>query len=111
MLTRWLVAALVLAGCAGVPPRGDPATRVVVENPGVVRLLLSKEEAFRLSRAGILDPSSPSGLTDRFRYRVAIEAHVAEVLRQRGLCPRGFHGLEISAAPEPFETMITVACD
>ena len=110
MVTRWLLAAAVLAGCVSAPPPGDPAIDVVLENPGVVRLHLSKEEAFRLSRAGIMDPSSPSGLTDRFRYRVAVEAYVAEVLGRRGLCPRGFEDLRTSPAPEPFATTITVTC-
>ena len=110
MVTRWLAPAVVLGACTSVPAPDDPATRVELENPGVVRLLLSKGEAFRLSRAGVMDPSSPSGLTDRLRYRIAVEAYVAESLRQRGLCPRGFEDLRMSPAPEPFATTITVTC-
>ena len=110
MLPRWLVPAVAVAGCVSVPPPGDPAAEVVPVNPGVVKLLLSKEETLRLSRAGIMDPSSPSGLTDRFRYRAALEAYVAETLRQRGLCRGGFGDLQVSPAPQPYDTMITVAC-
>lgn len=69
--------------------------------PAKVRLLLGKEDAFRLSRAGIMDPSSASGLTDRVRYRLAVDAYVADVLHTNGLCPRGYGGLDIGPAPAP----------
>ena len=109
MLTRWLVLAL-LAGCASMAPPEGPVVEIVPGRPGMVRLLLYKEDAFRLSRAGIMDPSSPSGLTDRVRYRVAVEAYVAEALRRNGLCPRGFGNLEMLPAAKPFDTAIAVAC-
>ena len=110
MLTRRLVAALAVAGCASVPPPEGPAVQIVPGRPDMVRLLLSKEDALRLSRAGIMDPSSPSGLTDRFRYRVAVDAFVADALRSNGLCPRGYGDLEMTPAAKPFHASITVVC-
>jgi hypothetical protein len=110
MVTRWLAPALVLAGCASVPAPEGPEIEMVAGKPGTVRLLLSKEESLRLSRAGIMDSSSASGLTDRARYRVAVEAYVADVLAAKGLCPRGFGGLDIAPAAQPFDAAITVSC-
>ena len=57
-----------------------------------------------------MDPSSASGLTDRARYRLAVEAYVADVLATKGLCPRGFGSLDIAPAPKPYDTAITVMC-
>ncbi|HUQ29737.1 MAG TPA: hypothetical protein VM051_14170 [Usitatibacter sp.] len=92
----------VLAACAGSPvPR---------EGSSVVRLLLDKDEAFRLSRAGVMDPSSPSGLTDRVRYRMAVERYAAGVLKARGLCPGGYGDIGIESATAPHALAITVVC-
>ena len=110
MLTRCLVLAVVLAGCASSP---SPPRLPAVEKTGPpegVRMLLDKEEAMRLSRVGIMDTSSPSGLTDRFRYRAALEDYVAYVLRAYGLCPRGYSNLDVAPAQRPFDTAITLTC-
>jgi hypothetical protein len=110
MLTRWLVPILVVAGCASVAAPEAPPVEIVPGRPGMVRILLTKEDAFRLSRAGIMDPSSPSGLTDRVRYGVAVDAYVADALRSKGLCPRGYGDLEMTPAAKPFHASITVIC-
>jgi hypothetical protein len=44
-----------------------------------------------------MDSSSESGLTDRFRYRAAVEGYATEVLGQNGLCPWGYRNLDVSA--------------
>jgi hypothetical protein len=94
----------VLAACASAPASRGPNIESVPGQPGMVRLVLDKEDAFRLSRAGVMDPSSPSGLTDRFRYRAAVESYTAAVLKDNGLCPNGFGDLSIEG------TVITVVC-
>jgi hypothetical protein len=76
----------------------------------MVRLVLDKEDAFRLSRAGVMDPSSPSGLTDRFRYAAALEDYTAAALRRNGLCPAGYDNLVVAGARQPHELSITVTC-
>jgi hypothetical protein len=111
MLTRCLVLAVALAGCASAPsPPPLPPIEKTAGPPEGVRMLLGHEEATRLSRAGIMDPSSPSGLTDRFRYRAAVEDYVAYVLRAYGLCPRGHANLDVVPAQKPFDTAITLTC-
>ena len=76
----------------------------------MVRLLVDKEDAFRLSRAGVMDTSSPSGITDRFRYHAALESYTAAVLKENGLCPDGYGNLDVDGAKEPYALSITVAC-
>jgi len=78
--------------------------------PQVVKLLLDRDEAFQLSRAGIMDPSSPSGITDQFRYRMALEGYVGAALGASGLCKRGYERMELRPARAPFHTEITVTC-
>jgi hypothetical protein len=112
MLTRWLfLAALALAGCAAVAPQSRGlAVEVVGESPATVRMLLDGDEWMRITRAGIMDPSSPSGLTDRIRYRAALEAYVAQVLHARGLCPRGYSDLDVNPARAPYAAAVTLVC-
>ena len=111
MLTRWLAPALLLAGCATTPsPSKLPLIQTFSGQPVTIRMLLDTEESMRLSRAGITDPASPSGLTDRFRYRAAVDDYVAYVLKAYGLCPQGFGTVDVAPAQKPFETAITVAC-
>jgi len=111
MLTRGLCVAILLAGCATTPaPSKRPLIETLQDQPRTLRLLLDREDAFRLSRAGIMDPSSPSGLTDRFRHRAAIGGYVEGVVRANGLCAQGFEILDVSPAPKPFDTAITLAC-
>ena len=111
MLTRLLVIPVVLAACAGSPaPRQGLKIEAVPGQPPTVRLLLYKEEAFRLSRIGVTDPSSPSGLTDRIRYRMAIEQYTTAVLRENRLCPGGYGDLDVDGAGNPYFMAITVVC-
>ena len=111
MLSRGLALALVLSGCASTPPPSRlPSIQNLGGQPLVVRMLLDTEESMRLSRAGIMDPASPSGLTDRFRYRAAVDEYVAYVLKASGLCPQGFSTVDVAPARKPFETALTVAC-
>lgn len=111
MLTRWVAAAAVLAGCASGPaPPRLPMVETLSGQPVVIRMLLDTEQSMKLSRAGIMDPASPSGLTDRFRYRAAVDDYVVYVLRAYGLCPQGHGRVDVASAPRPFETAITVAC-
>jgi hypothetical protein len=111
MLTRLLAISIVSAACAGSP---TPSTGLKIESvpgqPPKVRLLLDKEEAFRLSRVGVTDPSSPSGLTDRIRYRTALEQYTAAVLKGNGLCRDGYRDLDIEGAGSPYSLAITVVC-
>jgi hypothetical protein len=111
MVTRALLgAAVMVAAC--VSPAPAPAVKIetVPGQPGMVRLVLDSQEAFRLSRAGVMDPSSPSGLTDPIRYRAAIEQYTAGVLAANGLCPRGYGDLRMEGGDKPYVTAITVAC-
>jgi hypothetical protein len=111
MVTRVLLAAAVaLAACAGPAPSGSPRIETVPGPPRMVRIVLDPQEAFRLSRAGVMDPSSPSGLTDPVRYRVAIEQYTAAALAANGLCPRGYAGLRTEGGEKPYATAITVTC-
>jgi len=57
--------------------------------------------------AGVVDPSSPSGLTDPIRYRAAIEQYTAGVLAASGLCPRGYADLMTQGGEKPYATAIT----
>jgi hypothetical protein len=114
MLTRGLVAAAAtLAACATVPapaPSASVEIRHVAGEPRMLEILVDKETSFRLSRVGVMDSSSPSGLTDRVRFRVALEEFSAHVLRERGLCREGFTDLAWSPAPAPHGLAITVTC-
>ena len=111
MLTRGLAVAVLSAGCASTPsPSKLPLIQTFSGQPLTVRMLLDAEESMRLSRAGIMDPASPSGLTDRFRYRAAVDDYVAKVLRAYGLCPEGYGTVDVTPAQKPFETAITVVC-
>src|SRR5690349_18441571 len=109
MLTRGLVVAVVaLAGCASAPAKpGLPLVQSLSGQPPTVRMFLDTEQSMRLTRAGVMDPSSPSGLTDRFRFRAAVDEYVAYVLNAYGLCPQGFGRVDVSSAQKPFETVIT----
>ena len=113
MLPRWIAAAAVVAaGCVTPPPAPShvPVVEVVSERPPTVRILLDRDEWMRITRVGIMDPGSPSGLTDRIRYRAALEAYIADVLHAKGLCPRGYTDLDVAPAAAPFATAITLAC-
>jgi hypothetical protein len=111
MLTRLLAIPFSLAACAGIPaPHEGLSVESLAGDPPRVRLLLDKDEAFRLSRAGVMDPSSPSGLTDRIRYRTAVDAYAAGALKDRGLCPGGHGDLDIDNARSPHALAITVVC-
>jgi hypothetical protein len=111
MVTRALAgAAITLAACAGPAPAGAPRIEAVPGQPRMVRIVLDPQEAFRLSRAGVMDPSSPSGLTDAVRYRAAIEQYAAAVLAANGLCPRGYGDLRTEGGEKPYATAILVAC-
>jgi hypothetical protein len=111
MLTRLLAIPIVLAACAGSPtPSKGLRIESVPGQPRMVRLSLDKEESFRLSRIGTTDPASPSGLTDRIRYRTAVEQYTAAVLKENGLCPGGYDDLRIGRADNPYDTAITVVC-
>jgi len=100
----------VLTACASPAPSKSPTIERVPGQPGMVRLLVDREDAFRLSRAGIMDPSSPSGLTDRFRYAAALEDYTAAALKRNGLCPEGYGNLVVAGASPPHELSITVTC-
>ena len=76
----------------------------------MLRILVDKETSFRLSRVGIMDSSSPSGLTDRVRFRVALEEFAAHVLQERALCRQGFSDLTWAPAPAPHGLTLTVNC-
>ena len=112
MLTRALVAAGALLGaCAAAPP--PPAAVEIRPVPGDARmlnLLVDKDTSFRLSRVGVMDTSSPSGLTDRVRFRVAVEEFAVHVLHERGLCPQGIGAVDWFAAPPPYGLGIAVTC-
>ena len=112
MVTRALVAAAaMLAACATAP--AAPASveiQPVSGEPRMLKILVDKETSFRLSRVGIMDPSSPSGLTDRVRFRVALEEFAAHVLHERGLCRQGFSDLTWAPAPQPHGLALTVNC-
>ena len=111
MVPRALIAAaVVLAACASPAPSGGFRVETVPGQPRMVRLVLDPQEAFRLSRAGALDPSSPSGLTDPIRYRAAIERYTAAALAANGLCPRGYRDLRTEGVDKPYATAITVTC-
>ena len=111
MVTRLLAIAFLVAGCAGAPaPREGVKIESEAGPPPVVRLLLDKEESFRLSRAGVMDPSSPSGLTDRFRYRMAIERYAVEIMREKGFCPGGLRDIESAPRDGTGAITITAAC-
>jgi hypothetical protein len=110
MLTRWAILAAVLAGCASAPAPRLPPVEKVAGPPAGVRMLLDAEEAMRITRVGVMDPASPSGLTDRFRYRAALGDYIEYVLRAYGLCPRGYANPEVAPAQKPFDTLITVEC-
>jgi hypothetical protein len=111
MVTRLLAIPVVLVGCAigPAPAQGLKIESVPGQPPGV-RLLLDNGEAFRLSRVGVTDPSSPSGLTDRIRYRTAVEQYTTAVLKENGLCPHGYRDLDIDGAKAPHAMAITVVC-
>ena len=107
MVTRLLVVAFLVAGCAGAPaPREGLTIESEPGTPAVVKLLLDKEESFRLSRAGVMEPSSPSGLTDRIGYRAAIERYALDIMKERGFCPGGLR--DIQAAPRDGTGAITI---
>jgi hypothetical protein len=108
MLTRLLAIAVLLAACAAVPASSTLKVESVPGHPPLVRLLLDAEESFRLSRSGVMDPASPSGLTDRFRYRAAIEGYVATVVKEKALCPDGYEIRDIEGGEHG--TVITIAC-
>ena len=111
MLPRALVgAAVTLAACASPAPAAGYKVETVLGQPRMVRLVLDPQEAFRLSRAGVMDPSSPSGLTDPIRYRAAIEQFTAAALVAKGLCPRGYGELRTESRDKPYATSITVTC-
>ena len=111
MVPRALVGAVVaLAACAGPAPDGSPRIDAVAGQPRMVRIVLDPREAFRLSRAGVMDPSSPSGLTDPVRYRAAVERYAAAVLAANGLCPRGYGDLRTEGGEKPYATAIAVTC-
>lgn len=111
MLTRWAILAAMLAGCAGAPTTTRlPLVEKVAGPPAGVRMLLDAEEAMRITRVGVMDPASPSGLTDRFRYRAALGDYIEYVLRAYGLCPRGYANPETAPAQKPFDTVVTVEC-
>ena len=112
MLTRALIAAFAtLSACATAPPP-PPAVEIrpVPGEPRALNILVDKETSFRLSRVGIMDSSSASGLTDRVRFRLALEDFTAHVLHERGLCREGFTNLEWANAPAPHGLAITVTC-
>jgi len=112
MLTRVLLAAVAaLAACASAPPP-PPGVEIqpVPGEPRALSILVDKETSFRLSRIGVMDSSSPSGLTDRVRFRVALEDFAAHVLHERGLCREGFTNLTWMPAPAPNGLAITVTC-
>jgi hypothetical protein len=112
MLTRALIgAAVTLAACASpAPSHGGLKIETVPGQPRMVRLVLDPQEAFRLSRAGVMDRSSPSGLTDPIGYRAAIEQYTAAALAANGLCPRGYGDLRMEGGDKSYATAITVVC-
>ena len=111
MVTRALAGAVVALGACAVPaPAGSPRIETVPGQPRMVRIVLDPQEAFRLSRAGVMDPSSPSGLTDPVRYRAAIEQYAAAVLAANGLCPGGYADLRTEGGDKPYATAIAVTC-
>jgi hypothetical protein len=112
MLTRVLFAtAFALAACATAPtPPAAVEVHPVPGEPRALTLLVDKETSFRLSRVGVMDSSSPSALTDRVRFRAALEEFTAHVLAERGLCREGFTALAWSPAPPPHGLAITVTC-
>ena len=112
MLTRALLAAAVtLAGCATAPvPPASVEVQPVAGEPRMLKILVDKETSFRLSRVGAMDPSSASGLTDRVRFRVALEAFAAQVLHEKDLCHKGFGNLTWAQAPSPYGLAIMVTC-
>ena len=112
MLTRALAAALAtLAACATAPaPPASVEIQPVAGEPRMLKILVDSETSFRLSREGVMDASSASGLTDRVRFRLALEQFTAHVLRERGLCRDGFDNLAWASAPAPHGLAITVAC-
>jgi hypothetical protein len=113
MLTRALIAAVAtLAACATAPaPPPGVEIRPVPGEPRALSILVDKETSFRLSRVGVMDSSSPSGLTDRVRFRVALEDFASHVLHERGLCRGGFTNLTWAPAPAPNGLAITVTCE
>lgn len=76
----------------------------------MLSILVDKDTSFRLSRVGIMDSSSASGLTDRVQFRLALEQFAAHVLAQRGLCHEGIAALSWASAPPPYGLAITVTC-
>ena len=112
MLTRALLAAAVsLAACATAPaPPSSVEVQPVAGEPRMLKILVDKETSFRLSRVGAMDPSSASGLTDRVRFRVALEEFAAHVLHERGLCREGFSDLTWAPALAPHGLALTVNC-
>jgi hypothetical protein len=109
MVTRLLAVPIVLVACAASPaPTQGLKIESVAGQPPIVRLLLDKEESFRLSRAGVTDPTSPSGLTDRIGYRAAVERYTAGVLKENGLCPGGYDIRDVAGSDT--STAITVVC-
>lgn len=112
MLTRALIAAVAtLSACATAPPP-PPGIEIqpVAGEPRALNILVDKETSFRLSRVGIMDSSSASGLTDRVRFRLALEDFAAHVLHERGLCREGITNLSWAPAPAPHGLAITVTC-
>jgi hypothetical protein len=112
MLTRVLVAAAVALGACATPQATPASVEIqrVAGEPRMLTILVDKETSFRLSRAGAMDPSSASGLTDRVRFRLALEEFTAHVLQEKGLCREGFTALVWAPAPAPHGLAITVNC-
>jgi hypothetical protein len=112
MLTRGLVAAAAALAACATAPTSAPSVEIerVHGEPRMLKMLVDKETSFRLSRVGIMDSSSPSGLTDRVQFRVALEEFAAHVLRERGLCRGGFSDLTWAPAPAPHGLALTMHC-
>ena len=113
MLTRALLAAMAgLTACATAPTAPpEVEIRPVAGEAGMLSILVDKETSFRLSRVGIMDSSSASGLTDRMQLRLALEQFTAHVLAERGLCREGIAALSWASAPPPHGLAITVRCE